>query len=192
MPLELPPLASVPGSLLKNGGGERAWYHSQENLSTCVPWFMWYTKDTPTLVVSIVWLICHTLFKLLLFVSMHPSFIEVRDTSHKQIWTARSCKWQQTMSELVRYSEQQVQTGGPLAHLSTAFRQPLRDILSLNVHFWVYNSSVSTATKVNVYKIVMSSSGFVLQSDWYHQIQVLEVDSFSCECYQALSSPIFE
>jgi len=98
------------------------------------------------------------------------------------------------MSELVCYSEQQVQTGGPLAHLSTAFRQPLRDILSLNVHFsvYMYNSCVSTAAKVNVYKIVRSSHGFVLQSDWYHQIQVLEVDSFSCECYQALSSPIFE
>jgi len=155
MPLELPPLASVPGSLLKNGGGERAWYHSQENLSTCVPWFMWYTKDTPTLVVSIVWLICHTLFKLLLFVSMHPSFIEVRDTSHKQIRTAHlancwSRKWLQMMGELVPQttrSEQWAQTSGSLAHLSTTFRQSLKGILSLKVHFWVYNSCVSTAAR---------------------------------------------
>ena len=31
----------------------------------------------------------------------------------------------------------------------------------------------------------------ILQSDWFHQIQAPEVDRFSHECYQALSSPHF-
>jgi len=44
----------------------------------------------------------------------------------------------------------------------------------------------------NTYKIVTSSHGFVLQSDWYRQIQAPEVDNFSHECYQALSSRHFE
>ena len=45
--------------------------------------------------------------------------------------------------------------------------------------------------KVNAYKITTCSRGFVLQSDWFRQIQAPEVDSFSHECYQALSSPVF-
>ena len=82
-----------------------------------------------------------------------------------------------------------------LSHtLSTAFRQSLRGTctLSRSVQFSVYNSCISTAVKVNAYKMFTCSRGFVLQSDWVRQIQAPEVDSFSRECYQALSSPRFE
>jgi len=119
----------------------------------------------------------HTIQTIALRFQGTPSFIEVWDTSHKQFRTAhlvnrRSRKQLQTMNELVPQttrSEQLAQTSGPLAHLSTAFRQPLRGILSLNIHFWVYNLCISTAAKVNAYKIVTSSHGFILQSDWYRQ-----------------------
>ena len=38
---------------------------------------------------------------------------------------------------------------------------------------------------------VKFTCGFVLQSDWYRQNKVAEVDNFSRGCYQALSSPCF-
>ena len=86
---------------------------------------------------------------------------------------------------------QRDQTSGPLAHpincLSPTIERysvPERSVLSLQfVH--------STAVKVNAYKIFTCSRGFVLQSDWVRQIQAPEVNSFSRECYQALSSPRF-
>ena len=59
---------------------------------------------------------------------------------------------------------------GPLACLSSSFCQPLRSTLSLDIH---YNSCISTVAKVNAYRIITCSSGFMLQSDWCHQ--VLEV-----------------
>jgi len=46
--------------------------------------------------------------------------------------------------------------------------------------------------QVNAYKIVTSSRGFILHSDWYHQIQAPEVDSFPANVTRLSFPPIFE
>ena len=88
-------------------------------------------------------------------VEIWDTFLQANRTAH--LVDRRSRKWRHTTSELVpqtNHSEQQAQTSGPLAHLSSAFLQPLRGSLSLNI---VYTSCVTC------------SCGFVLQSYWYCQ-----------------------
>ena len=75
-------------------------------------------------------------------------------------------------------------TCAPSAHSKTAFHQPSRCSLRLQVHFRVDNFLLSGQN-------VTCTRGFVLQSDWYRQSKAPEVDNFSRGCYQALSSPPF-
>ena len=73
----------------------------------------------------------------------------------------------------------------PLSHIRKLFFTNLRGCsLHLQVHFRVDNFLLSGQN-------VTCTHGFVLQSDWYRQSQALEVDSFSCGCYQAFSFPGF-
>ena len=93
------------------------------------------TKDTLTLWKVARVKVNHILFITLLFIFQGTRlYRDPRHSGQLTLANRRSRKQQHTMSNLVlqtNRSEQRAQTSGPLAHLSSAFYQPLRVVLFL-------------------------------------------------------------
>ena len=138
--------------------------------------------------------ISHTLLKISLFIfkaspASQKSETILQLTRRAHLVNRRSCKRRQTTNELVRQttrSEQRDQTSGPLAHpvnclspIIERYSVPERSVLSLQfVHY--HGSEGKRLQNVHVV-LVCNLIGSAAP----------EVDSFLCECYQALSSPLF-
>jgi len=86
-----------------------------------------------------------------------------------------------TKYEQVGQQAQLCQTCGPLIHLLTVIAQPFCLLKFL---------CVSMTAKANTYEIITCSRDFVLQSDWYHHIQ--EVNIFLMNITTLSPLPVFE
>jgi len=144
--------------------GRRAWSHLREKVTTSGASSL--MKDTPTLLVSVAWLT--NLSHAIQTIALGFQGTSLRsETPLKQIQTAslanrRSHKRRQMMTSwshklpTVKSKLRPVALWHtcqlPFANLSGVFCP-----WSLNIHFWVNNSCVSTAAKVNEYKIVTRS-----------------------------------